>query len=54
MVACKGELGKLLLDYEIVQILLVRKLVTEAEAVIEEAEAYSHPSFGCFLQKIDS
>ena len=42
MVSCESELGKLFLDDEIAELLLVRELVAETETVVVKTETDRH------------
>ena len=53
VVAGHGELRMLLLDDKIVQVLLKRKLVTEAQPVVEQAETDQDIPLLCLLVERD-
>ena len=51
MVACHGKFAEFLLDYEIIEVVLQGKFVTEAQTVVEQAETYYHVPVVLFLVK---
>ncbi len=49
MVACHRKLRMLLLDHEINQILLLRKLIAETHSVVVDPETDIHQTVSCSL-----